>query len=263
MNLALMVIQYLIVTLLVVGAGVIAIRWPKIGGTAHLIAALYAAWRFHGAAPRVVYTLVVGPLVVMAICYWYGRPQPRRWAVAAVVGLPLVTLLVFGAEPVYRVSGRRDDGDRGARLVQGNGVKLIWAPKGPGWPTDGVTWNEAVRRCRHLTPDGSGLADAPQDAWRLPTVEEVVRSSCRHGRHAGGTWDAGSGSARFQIMPDKESPLWDGHSKIIYWWTSTEVDPDEALRISYNGHVMPLPKKIAYGYLGFRAVKEPARTNGE
>jgi hypothetical protein len=123
--------------------------------------------------------------------------------------------------------------------------------------------NFTVRRCRHLTPDGLGLAETPVDVWRLPTVEEVVRSLCRHGRHAGGTWDAALGSARFQIMPDKESPLWDGHSKIIYWWTSTEVDPDQALRISYNGHVMPLPKKVAYGYMGFRAVREPARTKGE
>lgn len=27
--------------------------------------------------------------------------------------------------------------------------------------------------------------------------------------------------------------------------------------MSYNGNVMPLRKKVAYGYLGFRAVKEP------
>jgi hypothetical protein len=147
--------------------------------------------------------------------------------------------------------------------VQGNGVQLIWAPAGPGWPNRGVTWHEAVRRCRHLTADGLSLADTPQDVWRLPTVEEVVRSSCRHGRNAGGTWDAGSGRARFQNMPDKEAPLWDVHSQIIYWWTSTEVAPDRALRVSYNGHVMPLPKMVGYGYLGFRAVKEPARTEGE
>jgi hypothetical protein len=43
--------------------------------------------------------------------------------------------------------------------------------------------------------------------------------------------------------------------KIIYPWTSTEAGPDQALRISYNGHVMPLPKRVGYGYLAFRAVK--------
>src|SRR5262249_463711 len=119
MNLALMVVQYLLVTLLVVGAAVIAIPWPKIATTVHLSAALCVAWRFRGASPAVVYELIVGPLIVVAICYWFGRPQPRRWAVATVVGLPLLTMLVFGAEPVYRVFGRCDDGDRGARLVQG------------------------------------------------------------------------------------------------------------------------------------------------
>jgi hypothetical protein len=148
-------------------------------------------------------------------------------------------------------------------LVQGNGIELTWVPDGPGWPREGVTWHEAVRRCRYLTPDGLDLADTPQDVWRLPTAEELVRSSCRHGRNAGGEWDAESGKARFQITPDKESPLWDVHSMIIYWWTSTEVDSDRALRISYNGHVMPLPKKVGYGYLGFRAVKRPERSKGE
>src|SRR5262249_10332562 len=103
----------------------------------------------------------------------------------------------------------------------------------------------------------------PLDVWRLPTVEEVVLSLCRHGRPAGGSWDAGSASARFQIMPDKESPLWDGHCKIIYWWNGTEVDADGALRVSFNGHAMPVPKKVAYGYLGLRGVKGPSPARGE
>jgi hypothetical protein len=55
------------------------------------------------------------------------------------VGLSVLTLLMSGAEPLFRVSGRLDDGDRGPRLVRGNGVQLIWAPEGPGWPNDGVT----------------------------------------------------------------------------------------------------------------------------
>ena len=264
MNLVMMVAQYLLPMLLFVGAGVVAIGWPKMGSGLHVAGALYAAWRFlgGGASPVGVSVSLVGPLLVMAICYWLGRAQPRRWAVAAVVGCPLITLLICGSEPVYRLSGRLDDWDRGIRLVQGNGVKLLWAPKGPGWPDDGVSWHEAVRRCRYLTAEGTDLADTPQDVWRLPTIEEVVRSSCRHGQHSGGTWDAVDGIARFQVMPDKESPLWDVHSKIIYWWTSTEIDPEQALRISYNGHVMPMPKKVGYGYLGFRAVKEAARTKG-
>jgi len=79
----------------------------------------------------------------------------------------------------------------------------------------------------------------------------------RPGRHAGGTWDAAAGKARFEVRPDKESPLWDVHSPVIYWWTATEAGPGRALRVCYNGDVRALPKKARYGCLGFRAVKGP------
>jgi hypothetical protein len=65
------------------------------------------------------------------------------------------------------------------------------------------------------------------------------------------------GKAHFAVLPDKESPLWDVHSPVVYWWTATEAGPGRALRVCYNGHVMPLPKRVRYGYLGFRAVKAP------
>ncbi len=52
---------------------------------------------------------------------------------------------------------------------------------------DGVPWEEAVRRCRHLTEEGTALADTPQDVWRLPIVEEAVRSMHRHGNNSGGS----------------------------------------------------------------------------
>ena len=29
--------------------------------------------------------------------------------------------------------------------------------------------------CRYLAADGKSIAGTPQDIWRLPTVEEVVR----------------------------------------------------------------------------------------
>jgi hypothetical protein len=48
MNLALMVVQYLFPMLLIVGAGVIAIRWPKVGGGVHAAAALRAPGAFVG-----------------------------------------------------------------------------------------------------------------------------------------------------------------------------------------------------------------------
>lgn len=257
-NLSLMIVQYLAIPLLIVGAALIAIRWPRAGGVLHLAAACGVAWFFHGAGWTVVYLTVVGPLVLMGILYWAGRPQPQRWADGVIVGLPLVTLVVCGAEPVYRVSGRIDDRDRSARRVAENGVDLIWAPAGPGWPQEGVAWKEAKRRCRYLTADGVALAETPQGVWLLPTVDEAVRSQARHGKNCGGTWDAARGKANYQHMPDKESPLWDVHSPIIYWWTATEVNDDQAYIIVYNGQVWPRPKWAHWGYLRFRAVKEGA-----
>jgi hypothetical protein len=255
-NLGLMLSQYLVFMLVFVGAALVALRWPRVGGGLHGGVAAGAAWFFRGASPLVTYPFIVGPLAFMGMAYWLGRPRPRRYAVVTIVALPLVTLLVCGAAPACRVAGRLDDGDRSARRVAGNGVDLIWAPEGPGWPRDGVTWDEALRRCQHLTEDGTSLAEAAQDVWRLPTVEEAVQSLQRHGRNSGGRWDAASRGASYELTPDKESPLWDVHSQVIYWWTATEVNDREALVIVYDGKVWPRPKLAHWGYLGFRAVKE-------
>lgn len=258
-NLGLMLVQYLSPLIVFMGASLAALFWPRFGGGLHVLAAVSAAWFFRGGSPTVIYPFIVAPLFFMGVAYWFGRPQPRRWAAAAVVALPLITLLVCGAEPAYRVSGRLDDGDRSARRITENGVDLIWAPAGPGWPNDGVSWDEAVRRCRYLAADGKSLAETPQNVWCLPTAAEAVRSMQRHGQSCGGTWDAATGSASYQRRPDKESPLWDIYSQVIYWWTATEVDEGTALIIVYDGKVWPRPKRARWAYLGFRAVKEAGK----
>lgn len=257
-NLA-MLPHYLLMTSVFVAAALVGIRWPRVGGGVHIVAALVAIWFFRAAAPSLLYPFIVGPLVAMAVGYWLGRPRPVRWAAAAVIGLPLLTIIVFGAEPAYRVSQRLDDGNIGARRIAGNGVELIWAPKGPGWPDDGLTWQEAKTRCRYLTEDGMALADAPQDIWRLPTAEEAVRSMHRQGQNCGGTLNTLNTSvfrATYKVRPDKESPLWDIHSPIIYWWTATELNDVEALIIVYDGKVWPRPKSFKMSSLAFRAVRD-------
>ena len=256
MNLGLMVVQYLPPMMLFVAAGLVAVYWPRGGGAIHIAAGLAAAWFFRGASPLMVYPMIVGPLGYLGIAYWFGRAEPRRWATMVVAGLPLVVLLIFGVAPAYRVAGRVDDGNRAARRVLGNDVDLIWAPEGPGWPRDGVTWEEAQRRCRYLSVDGTVLANAPQNVWRLPTVEEAVRSMQRHGQNCSGAWDAVERKASYEETPDKESPLWDVHSPVIYWWTGSEVNDRDAYIILYDGKVWPRPKLAHWGYLGFRAVKD-------
>jgi hypothetical protein len=124
-------------------------------------------------------------------------------------------MAVCAIEPVWRVSDRVNDGDFGARLVEGNGVKLVWAPAGPGWPLQigaaredkMMVWTEAAQRCQHLNEDGLTLADSPHNIWRLPTVDEAVRAMARHGKNAGGVWYAEKAVATYQIKPDKETPF--------------------------------------------------------
>jgi hypothetical protein len=255
-------VAYLAPMLIMIALGVGALRFPRLGALAFLaIGATLGGWfirRHPGGWDPVQLALsffLGGTGGALAILWWCGRPRPKRWAYRVTWGVPLLVAAVAGAEPAYRVAGRVDDGDRGARLVEGRGVARTWAPAGPGWPVTGVTWDEAVRRCRHLTEDGRALADDPVDAWRLPTVDEIVRSLTRHGRNAGGAWDPGARRATYDVRPDKESPLWDPHSPIIYWWAADEVDADHAYRVVSNGGVWVMPKGMAMGSQAFRAVR--------
>lgn len=259
-NLGLMLVQYLAPCLIFVALALVSLRWPWAGGAAHaLIGIAILVFLFHRAT-FAGFGMITVPLVVLGTLYAVGRPAPRLLAVKLLVGLPLAVIVVAGAWPAYRVSQRIDDGNRGARLVEANGIRLVWAPEGPGWPRDafGVSWAEASRRARFLTESGTELSDEPQNIWRLPTVEEAVRSFTLHGVAAGGAWDPASRKARYTLRPDKESPLWDPTSPKIYWWTSTEIDADTATIVVYDGGVWPRAKRVRMGSLGFRAVREAA-----
>jgi len=261
-NLGLMLAQYLSPMLAAVLLGLLGLRWPRLGGLVYLIVGgSFGSWFLFGrtgsmsGAGFLLNSLLAGGCGLIGLLFWFGQPRPRRLAYLLTWGLPLAVALVSGAEGAWRVATRHDDRDRGMRTVEGNGVRLTWAPAGPGWPTSGVSLKEAKRVCRHLSEDGLGLADEAQDIWRLPTVEEVVRSLTRHGMNAGGEWDEGSHPATYRTRPDKESPLWNPDSQIIYWWTATEVDPEHVYRVAYNGYVLVVPKKMSMGSCAFRAVR--------
>jgi hypothetical protein len=254
-NVGLMFIQYLSPMLIFKGVTLISIFWPRLGGGLHVVVAFLAAWFFQAVANPVMF-LLIAPLVGLGVLYWYGRPQPRKVAFTLVIALPVLTLIISGIKPVIRVSQRVDDGNRQARLVYGNGVDLIWAPDGPGWPRTGATWYQAQQVCQHLSEDGLTQSPAAKNIWRLPTVDEAVRSMTRHGQNSGGVWDPELAQAVYQTTPDKESPLWNIHSQVIYWWTATEEDSARAYIIVYDGKVWPRSKQIAPAYLGFRCVQE-------
>ncbi|MFL7891430.1 MAG: DUF1566 domain-containing protein [Anaerolineales bacterium] len=253
-NLGLMFLQYLSPMLLFMGVTLIAIYRPRLGGILHGLLALFAAWFFQ-AASNPVLLILIAPLVGLGVLYWYGRPQPRRAAVLLIVGLPLLTLIISGIGPVIRVSQRFDDANLQARQVDGNGVMLTWAPDGPGWPRAGSDWYTAQEICLHLSVDGQNIATSPQKVWRLPTVDEAVRSMALHGENSAGVWDAEDDRAIYRTTPDKESPLWNIHSQVIYWWTASEVDDDHAYIIVYDGKVWSRTKSTTTAYLGFRCVK--------
>ncbi len=220
---------------------------------------IFALWQPKELTAILSWIPVTGFLIAIGVLYLFGRPQPKKLAFRLVLALPLLVVIVFGIEPVWRVAGRIDDGIREARLVEGNGVRLIWAPAGPGWPRHSESWEQAKKICRHLSEDGKTITPEPKDIWRLPTVEEAVRSMARHGQNCGGVWDPISARAKYRKKPDKESPLWDTTSLIIYWWTATEKDENTVYMIVYNGHVVPTSKDWRIGSLGFRAVKEPRK----
>ncbi len=256
-NIGLMFAQYLSPMLIVMLISILALAWPRLALPLFGASAVAVAWFFRGSHAAI--TLIVIPLLTLGMLYHFGRPEPRRWVWRCLIGLPLITMVVCGAYPGWLATHRLDDGNYGMRLIAGNGVTLIWAPEGPGWPSRGVSWHEANRTCAYLSADGRTVADAPQNIWRLPTVDEAVRSLVFRGGNAGGNWDPVLRRARYRTTPDKDSPLWKVHSQVIYWWTGTEVDRDQAYYITNNGHVHSFPKRVAPGDLAFRCVCEPKR----
>jgi hypothetical protein len=255
-NLLMLFIQYLLFTIAFVVLALVSIRWPKAGLGLHIAVGLFFAWFFNSASFNVVGIMIVIPILALGLLYFFGRPEPRKWAYRIIVILPLLIILSVTPYKLIQVSQRVDDGDFGPRTVEGNGVTLTWAPRGPGWPDGGISYDEAVERCRYLLEDGMTVTDEIQDIWRVPTVDEAVRSMMLHNENAGGVWDPDAEKAAYEKRPDKETPLWDPHSKIIYYWVQGNAGAGEAYIIVYHGGVYTRKSDSHYGYLTFRAVKD-------
>lgn len=252
-NVAMMFVQYLFAPILISTLGIVSVQWPKWGAMLHVIAAGFVYSRFGNLSAGM--WLLVLPILVLAGLYFFGRMLNKKPTFYLLAGLPLVLIITLGSWHGYRVFHRHHDGITSGRFIEGNGVKLYWAPEGPGWPDTGTNWEEAMAICAHLRLDGLSLSDTALNLWRLPTVEEAVRSQVYHGIQAGGTWDDRQKKASYTHQPDKESPLWDGYKKTIYWWTATEIDSTRAYMIVYNGGVWPRNKSIKADYINFRAVR--------
>ena len=212
-NLFMLFFQYLAVTIGFVALGLVSLRWKRIGLAVHVLLAAFCMWFFSGASFQVVGLLIVLPIVGLGVLYFLGDPKPRKLAFRLLPIIPLAIVLAISVPQGIMVSRRINDGNFGARAVIGNGVTLTWAPRGPGWPDKGTNWAEAQRICRFLSEDGTEIMQTEQNIWRLPTVDEAVRSMMLHEVNAGGTWNPDTHKAAYRKTPDKETPLWDVHSK--------------------------------------------------
>ncbi|GAB4571666.1 MAG: hypothetical protein Kow0077_08960 [Anaerolineae bacterium] len=220
--------------------------------------------------------------------------QRARWVIG--LGLPLVIGVGVLAYHLPVVLLRVDRGERSAVRIQGNGVDLVWAPEGPGWARgagpypeggrpvvafpgwDALAWYgrygldvrafpsgqhataadmAATGLCRYLNAEGKQLMQEPQDVWRMPTVEEIVRSLVWRGENAGCSWDGGTQTVHCRVRPDKDWPLWATDWSPVYYWAADEASAEEAWVVSSTGFVAHQPKHWGNSRHGFRCVREP------
>jgi hypothetical protein len=257
-NIGMFLFQYLLFPIFFVVLALVILRWQKIGLLLHIAAGIFCLWFFSGANFVVLGLLIIIPLVVLGLMYYWGKPHPRKLAYGLIIAIPLSIVLVISTVEGVKVSQRIDDGNYGARVIEGNRVTLVWAPRGEGWPDEGVSWEEASEICKYLSEDGTTIMQEEQNIWRLPTIDEAVRSMMLHGENAGGVWDADEQKAIYDKTPDKESPMWAVHSKVIYYWTA-DISGDDDTRaciVVYHGGIYDRRKTDAQDYLSFRAVKE-------
>ncbi|MBI9048037.1 MAG: hypothetical protein JEZ00_01340 [Anaerolineaceae bacterium] len=256
-NLFLMLIQYIPFSLAFILMPLIAMRWRRMGLIIYIGLGIFCAFFFAGASFFVTYLMLAIPLTGLGLLFFFGNAQPRRLAVFLLTVLPISLMIIIAIPNIIRIQARLNDGDFSTRLVDCQGQPLYWAGRGPGFPEQGVTWADAQDACTHLSADGTELFEDEQNLWRLPDIEEAVRCQTRDGENAGGTWDAENETANYLNTPDKESPIWDSYSEIIYYWTGEWVPDREnyAYIIDYKGGIFKKNMLYSPAYQTFRCVK--------
>ena len=255
-NILMMLVQYWSLTLVFIIIGLVGIRFPGASLVLCIVIGIGAAIFLSGASFSLIWLMIIIPLTGLGLLFFFGRARPKRLAYVLVAVLPIIILIITSTFGFVRVFKRIDDGNYGQRTVEAGSVCLTWAPRGPGWLDNGVSYHEAKEIVAHLNEAGTEILDEEVGIWRLPTVEEAVSSQMLHGENAGGLWDLENEKARYKFTPDKETPLWDPHSKVIYYWTDTIASEGRAYIIVYNGGVFSRGMDIHPDYLSFRAVRE-------
>jgi hypothetical protein len=280
----------------------LCLRWPHIGGWLLIgVGGAFTFWwwglTYRRGGLSLISALEMVPVSTLLILTGWlilhsakSKQPPFRWRWYVSIGVPLLIFFGVSAVQLPQIMRRLDDGYRGERLIQGNGVTLIWAPAGPGWnwkqPWGGYpSWGSLARYgkppiglktgdklgaapyseqemastglCAYLSADGLRLMDEAQNIWRMPTTDEVIRSLTRGGVNAGCTPPEGTGRATCESTPDKETPLWAPDQPPIYYWSGEEANSETAFYVSYNGYVNTQPKDWGNPRHGYRCVREP------
>lgn len=297
----------------------VGIRWPQIGGWLIVVLGGLFTLSFLDIGfvdgkltmgRDLAGFMVSGPLVFLGVLLLVEArnqkrriaqqwvPHPRWWRrniwYLLAVGPPLLILIGWSIQSLPVVLTRVDDRDRGARLIEGDGVTLVWAPEGPGWnwrqDYGGFpSWNmialyglppvgmgdkpgydprmgtfasaeemQSYNVCLYLGEDGLTLSSTPQNIWRMPTVDDYARSLARHGVNAGCIWRGESHDRmECEILPDKETPLWAPDLDPVYYWAAEEYNDREAYFVSYNGWVNTAYKTGGNPRHSYRCVRDP------
>jgi hypothetical protein len=252
-NLMMLFGQYLLLTIIFTTFGVAGILSGKAASILSILMAVLFILYFKFSGTSIFFISI--PLLIIAILFWFSHFPKKKIPLLIVIGIPLLTIIGFGIEPAIRVAGRIESTSLEQKLITINGQSLIFAPAGPGWQDNGTSWYEADSIAKHLNYDGSKVLPEIQNIWRLPALAELVKFSHRNGKPCNGLLDKNN-HPHYSTIPDKEPPLWNTHSKIIYWWTADGSSDSTAYRFVYNGTFYDTPKKVRWGYLAFRAVKD-------
>ena len=140
------------------------------------------------------------------------------------------------------------------------GLPPLGLKDGDQRPPGHATQSDMMRLglCRYLDATGKQLMPEPQNIWRMPTTDELVRSLVHHGENAGCARQEELGKVHCEQSPDKETPLWAPDQPPIYMWSGEEYDEEEAFFVSYNGWVKKQPKSWGNPRHGYRCVREPS-----
>lgn len=250
-NIYLTFVQYLSIPVVFLVAFLIALNYKKVGSALLLIFGIISLFFFKSNAGRF---LIFIPFLLLSLSSYFGSFKNKKVASYSLITIFFLIILSFGIPQLIKVENRFNDYNFQIRIIEGSDFKLAWAPQGEGFPVKGTSWQIAKRNCALLNEEGTNLENKELNIWRLPTKLEIVSSMTRNNTNSGGVID-NLGTAQYEIKPDKETPLWNPLSPIIYYWTSDLKNQNQAFLVSYNGIILERNKDSGANYQGYRCVK--------